>query len=299
MRYFIDTKQELYGTEMMVFSCLQCLCSKGEWKGSYAKLAELSGCGGKTTAYRNTQTLIKNGYISFQNGTFTCSKMERKLFQNGTEALQNETILKEKEKNQKKVESKNNVLNNSESVSKEAHTHAHTCEDLINGIFNNASKEQIEIPESIMELGISEKVPASTGLYKRVIEAGYLQPKQYIKDMYDYYGSQNMTVQYPMQAIGNWMRNEKHRNKKNPSLTEAERIWLGTFLESIPQNAVCRICDLLIGFELTDKYAVLTIQAETEKVQAMDEWLSTHMDRNKMSVYNRAITYKVAPKKLF
>ena len=94
-------KYGLTGADAMVFEALVFLCKKkGECKISYAKLAEFSCCGNKTTSFCVVQRLIDRELV-FRNGT-GAFQIRTEAFQIGTNPKEERT----KEENNKQIKIK-------------------------------------------------------------------------------------------------------------------------------------------------------------------------------------------------
>ncbi|MCQ2331213.1 MAG: hypothetical protein MJZ55_04405, partial [Paludibacteraceae bacterium] len=136
----------------------------------------------------------------------------------------------------------------------------------------------------------SKKIPGNTGYYKVIIgEKGYLNPKKYVQEMYEYYNAHGWPQGDKLGMMRLWMTNEpKMRGGDKPVLNESECTYLRTFLDALPQYAVVHFCDVLRGFKMTDKKAVFYF--DQEKMQAVAQWLMDIRIADKMTAYGREMT---------
>ena len=258
----------LYGTEAMVFSALQFLCRSGEWKGSYSELAKWAAQEYKSTTHYAVNRLINKKLISFNNCT--------KSFNICTQTFNNCTKSKEE---RTKEEIYNNKL--SECV-KDAHAHE-----------KEYNKSQIENLMLVLGGNQDLSVSKSTGLYKEVVSAGYLQPKQYIRRMYMWYEKEGKELVSPLGAMRWWMEQESKRpNGDKPKLTANESIFLRAFLDVIPEQGIVPMLDGLTCFDMTDDAVVFEFAWDEERVKRFDDWLYNNGVLNKMIAYNKKFYYK-------
>ena len=258
----------LQGAEAQVFCTLLYLCKNASWKGSLRELAYISVCGDKTTALRMRNKLQRKGLISVTKEGISLVQNATIAVQNATSLVQNATISK------RKSNQKENINNNNEvSVS-----NAHTQEEFLFPHFDD------------MEPLFGNKIPGNTGYYKIIIgEKGYLNPKKYVQEMYEYYNAHGWPQGDKPGMMRLWMTREvKMRGGDKPQLNENERTYLRTFLDALPQYAVVHFCDVLRGFKMTDKKAVFYF--DQEKMQAVAKWLMDIGIADKMVAYGRTLT---------
>ncbi len=141
-----------------------------------------------------------------------------------------------------------------------------------------------------MEPLFGNKIPGNTGYYKIIIgEKGYLNPKKYVQEMYEYYNAYGWPQGDKLGMMRLWMTNEpKMKGGDKPQLNEDERTYMRTFLDALPQYAVVHFCDVLRGFKMTDKKAVFYF--DQEKMQAVAQWLMDIRIADKMTAYGREMT---------
>ncbi len=274
MRFLVDTNDAttwgLNANELLVFSALRRLCHKtGNWQGSYAKLAEYSGCGSKQNAWNavkilDAKNLVSSNILTGASNIFTIS--ERK------EAKESSIYIY-------------NNKEDSERVNKDLGIDARAKDNFMEFLTNKPAAEELLVqptqPSSAEHLIQAYKII--------VTEFGYLHPRVFLDELSDYYKSHGMAIYNPSAAVRQWMRREsKFKTGRQPVLSKEERIYLRTLLERIDQRLVTRFCDRLQGFELYEKKVVFVF-ADNAECDRMLRWMVSIGLREKMQAYGRDI----------
>ncbi|MCQ2343151.1 MAG: hypothetical protein MJZ75_06680 [Paludibacteraceae bacterium] len=269
----------LAGAEAMVYSALLYLCKNQPWTGSAQELAAFSRCGERTTALRMLHILDKKGliYATFIKGGIT--QIALVPMQNAEVPMQiAEVPMQNAEVSKEKRTKKENYINNNEVSVSNAHAH---------------EKDYLLLNFDDMEKLFPDKIPASTGYYKIIVgEKGYLHPKKYVNEMYEYYNAHGWASDNKLGLMRTWMtRESRMRGGRQPQLSEDEQIYMRTLLDVMDQRVVCRFCDLLERFELTEEKAAFTFPED--KAKAVAEWMTACRLDEKMKAYGRQMVVRM------
>jgi len=131
--------------------------------------------------------------------------------------------------------------------------------------------------------------------YKLILlEFGFLNPQKYIDEMTLYYDSHGWPRDGANETIMRyWMRHRLEKKPQDrPELQEAERNYLRSFLDIIPECAVCRFCDLLLGVRIYPTRLLFKISGTTERVEKMDDWLTANVDYNRVCALHKEIMFQ-------